>query len=754
LASALWSAAPALLFGLRMWAAVCLALYIAFWLELDNAYWAGTTAALVCQPSLGASLRKGWFRMVGTLVGAVAIVVLTAFFPQQRVGFLLGLALWGAACGLMATVLHNFAAYAAALAGFTAAIIASDQLGAVGGANGDAFMLAITRASEICIGIVCAGVVLAGTDFGGARRRLAALLAATSAEITQRLAGTFLLTGRDQADTRAVRRELIRRVIALDPVIDEAIGETSDLRAHSPVLWAAVGGLFAALSGWRTAALHLEQLPDDQGRHEAELIRQNLPPELQSARGEATSWTVDPSRPRRACTAALRALTVLPNCTPSLRLLADQTAEALIGVRRALDGILLLAEPARAFPGPRFAPPVVPDLLPALVNAGRVFVTIAAVELFWIATAWPNGAQAITFAAIAVILFSPRAGQAYAATMSFLVGTGLTAAIAAIVKFAVLPGVSTFAGFSLTIGLVLVPVGALMAQPWKTVMFTAMAANFVPLLAPANQMSYDTQQFYNAALAIVAGVGAAALAARLLPPPSPALRTRRLLALTLRDLRRLTTGPIPRTAYVWQARVFGRLSALPEEAQSEHRAWLLAALSVGIGMIRLRRIARRLALQAELAVALDAVARGDSATAIDRLAGFDWGLAALPGTTPGEWVRLRARASILASRRYLPNTPGISISGRRDEIYRDRSARGLCGTHRRDDGGRMADRDCAAPDGRSFRPAAARLASGAVHVRGLHDHALVDRSYRRTLRPADAGDRRAQVGPRHPGGSG
>jgi len=35
---------PALLFGLRLWASMCLALYIAFWLELDNALWAGTTA--------------------------------------------------------------------------------------------------------------------------------------------------------------------------------------------------------------------------------------------------------------------------------------------------------------------------------------------------------------------------------------------------------------------------------------------------------------------------------------------------------------------------------------------------------------------------------------------------------------------------------------------------------------------------------------------------------------------------------------
>jgi uncharacterized membrane protein YccC len=40
---------------------VCLALYVAFWLEPDNACWAGTSAAIVCQPHLGASLREGRF---------------------------------------------------------------------------------------------------------------------------------------------------------------------------------------------------------------------------------------------------------------------------------------------------------------------------------------------------------------------------------------------------------------------------------------------------------------------------------------------------------------------------------------------------------------------------------------------------------------------------------------------------------------------------------------------------------------------
>ena len=59
---ALLAAGPPLLFGVRLWASVCLALYVAFWLQLDNPYWAGTSAAIVCQPQLGASLRKGWFR--------------------------------------------------------------------------------------------------------------------------------------------------------------------------------------------------------------------------------------------------------------------------------------------------------------------------------------------------------------------------------------------------------------------------------------------------------------------------------------------------------------------------------------------------------------------------------------------------------------------------------------------------------------------------------------------------------------------
>src|ERR1700730_7860038 len=509
---------PPLLFGVRLWASVCLALYVAFWLELDNAYWAGTTAAIVCQPHLGASLRKGWFRMIGTVVGAVAIVVLTACFPQDRAPFLVGLALWGAGCALVATLLHNFAAYSAALGGDPVAIIASDQLGATGGPNGQAFMLAVFRASEICIGIVSAGVVLAGTDLGGARRRVATLFAAISAEIMGRFTGTLALAGPRLPDTQPVRRELVRRVTALDPVIDEALGESSQLRYHSPVLQRAVDGLLAALAGWRTVAVHLVRVSHDQARQEADGVLQAVPQELRSApvQGEPARWIDDPVGLRRICEAAVRRLIALPAGTPSLRLLADQTAEVLAGISQALNGLALLVDdPARPVPRRGGVRLRLPDLLPSLVNAGRAFVMIGAVELFWIITEWPNGAGAITFAAIGVILLAPRADQAYAAAMSFMVGTALSAAFAAIIAFAVLPNSETYAAFSLALGLVLVPAGAGMAQPWRTAVFIPMTANFIPLLSPANQMSYDTEQFYNAASAIVAGLCAAAVSFRL-----------------------------------------------------------------------------------------------------------------------------------------------------------------------------------------------------------------------------------------------
>ena len=653
--AALRAAGPPLLFGLRLWASVTLALYVAFWLELDNPFWAGTSAAIVCLPQLGASLRKGWFRMIGTFVGAVMSVVLVACFPQDRLLFLGALSVWCAACSFVSVLLRNFASYAAMLAGYTVAIIAGDLLGSTGGVNAnEAFLLAVTRASEICIGIASAGVVLAGTDLGGARRRLAALFADLAAGISGGLGDTLAMAGREPTDTPAARREFLRRVIALDPVIDATIGESSQIRYRSPILQQAVDGLFAALRGWRAVADHLAGLPLDGARDETALIPPRLPAELQArpAQAKAARWLTDPTGPHRICETTVRRLRSMPAATPSLQLLLDKTAEALAGLAQALNGVaLLVAEPAS--PAPRRSGVVrvrVPDWLPALVTATRAFVVIGTVALCWTVTAWPGGNFAITVAAIVVLLLGTRADQAYAAALLFIVGIVLALGASAIILFAILPGLhaESFAGLSLVIGLYLVPIGTLLAQahqPWQVGLFTALTLAFMPLLQPTNPMNYNPLQFYNAALAVLAGAGTAALSFRLLPPLSPAFRSARLLALTMRDLRRIAAG---RTANDWEGHIRARLGAMPDEATPLQRAQLLAALSVGSELIRLRQLTRELDLGAEFDPVLASVAQGDSAGAGAHLAWLDAALAARTGTVPEMQIVMRARASVLS----------------------------------------------------------------------------------------------------------
>jgi uncharacterized membrane protein YccC len=635
---------PPLLFGVRLWAAVCLALYVAFWLELDTAYWAGTTAALVCQPSLGASLRKGWFRMIGTFIGAVAIVALTACFPQNRAGFLLSLALWAALCSLVATVLRNFAAYSAALAGFTAAIIAGDELGAVGGVNGQAFTLAIDRVSELWIGIVCAGVVLAGTDFGGARRRLADLLAQPAAEIAARFTSTLR---RGNPEGRAVRREFIRKVIAIDPVIDEVKGESSTLRYHSPVLHQAVNAMFAMLAAWRTVDARLRHAPGSSGSREALHVLGAIPTELREAleANEPLSVSSNPAGSRGLCCAAIKTLAEMPSPTVTLRLLADQTAAMIAGLSQVLGGLDLLAgNKVREDAADHGYELHVADWLPPLVNAGRTFAAIVAMQMVWIWTEWPNGASAITFTAVIVILLSPRSDESYAAAIKFTAGTTIAALAAAIVLFAGLPNVDSFVGFAFVLGLFLIPAGAMIAQPWNTALFVPIAAIFTPILGPSNQMNYNTIQFYNTALAIIAGCAAGALSFRLIPPLSQRLRSQRLLALSLRDLRRLATDPKQRQRS-WQERLYNRIAALPADAEPRQRGVLVTALAVGNSIVSLRQIAPQLGFAGEFAAALRHFTSGECSAMMTQLEAADRKLA-----DDDEPAVMRARGQLLAIR--------------------------------------------------------------------------------------------------------
>jgi uncharacterized membrane protein YccC len=257
-------------------------------------------------------------------------------------------------------------------------------------------------------------------------------------------------------------------------------------------------------------------------------------------------------------------------------------------------------------------------------------------------------------------LLSPKGDLAYRAALAFALTAACGIVAAAIVKFAVLPAVETFSTLCAAIGLVLIPLGFAEARsgvPALTAVLGGMAVVFVRLLAPTNPMIYDTSQFYNTALAIFVGCAIGPVAFRLLPPLSPALRVRRLLALTLRDLRRLAISPLPPRSADWEGRMYDLLGALPDQAAPLQRAQLLAALSVGADISHIRHLVPELGATTELDAALESFAEGNSTVAIARLHQIDSRLAVAPGTVPETDDALRVRGRIIAISEVLAEHP-------------------------------------------------------------------------------------------------
>ncbi len=641
------AAAGPMMHGVRLACAVCLALLVTFYLQLSAPYWAGTTAAIVCLPVLGATLRKGQARLVGTIVGALFVLSLAALFPQNRMGMLLGMAAWCGACGFAMTLLDNFASYGVALAGYTAVIIAGTAI-----ETPDQFFAhTISRASEISIGIACATVVLIVTARARAVETLANGLAAVIAETARETFAALRVAGPGSPDRRPARRALIKRTIALRPTIDDAIGESSEVRLRQSTLHAALEGVFEAISDWRTVAGHGKRLSEAEARRQTQKVVDALPDRLTEilASGDPQKWTRNPAALRDACTSAGRELRAMEAEDASLVLMASTMAEWLTAAARTANGLALLLDPARARNVASHRRGLSgKDLLPALINGLRVFATVVAAEVFWIATAWPSGLSAITFAAVNVILISPKNELAARDATLAVIGVGFAALIAATAKFALLPQQDSFVGLCLVLGLILVPFGALSAVPRLSPLFTRMTVNVLPFMALTNVISYDQAAFYNQMLGIVVGCVFAAIALQLIPPAPQRLRASRLLTATRDELRALAASLRTPSRSAWEARIYNRLAALPEAAEPTQAGNLVAALSVGTEIIRLRRSAEQFGLENDARRFLTKMARGDLLGAIAALREFDADLASIPRQSPGEGARLQSRANILA----------------------------------------------------------------------------------------------------------
>jgi uncharacterized membrane protein YccC len=142
-------------FGIRIWAAVVVALAASFWLELEAPSTAALTVAILAAPTRGEALDKASYRLIATLIGVTAAIAITGLFSQTRDLLLAAFAVWIGLCVYAAGLMDGNRAYAAVLYGYTVALVAIQQTDT----PEHVFETGMARGAAIAVGIAAVALV-------------------------------------------------------------------------------------------------------------------------------------------------------------------------------------------------------------------------------------------------------------------------------------------------------------------------------------------------------------------------------------------------------------------------------------------------------------------------------------------------------------------------------------------------------------------------------------------------------------------
>src|SRR3984957_16654359 len=142
-------------FALRIWAAMMVGLYAAFWLQLESASSAAVTVGILALQTRGQTYQKAVYRVLGTIIGIVASFVIAGLFPQTRDLFLIGFAGWLGLCVYVGGLLDGNRAYGAVLSGYTVALVAVTQIDS----PQDIFAAGVNRGAAIVVGVAALAVI-------------------------------------------------------------------------------------------------------------------------------------------------------------------------------------------------------------------------------------------------------------------------------------------------------------------------------------------------------------------------------------------------------------------------------------------------------------------------------------------------------------------------------------------------------------------------------------------------------------------
>lgn len=162
--------APTLIYMAKATIAGLLALWISMMLNLPDPRTAIFTVFIVMQPQSGLVFSKSYYRVLGTIAGVGMSLLLMGMFAQDPVWFISFFALWIGIATAAGFKYRNFQAYGFVLAGYTLCIVALPVIET----PLEIFDIAISRFSEVIVGIMCATLI---SDIIFPRRLLDSLIA-------------------------------------------------------------------------------------------------------------------------------------------------------------------------------------------------------------------------------------------------------------------------------------------------------------------------------------------------------------------------------------------------------------------------------------------------------------------------------------------------------------------------------------------------------------------------------------------------
>ena len=590
-------------FGLRAWLACMLALYLSFLLQIDEPLWAGLTVWQGIQPAPGMAISRGFWRVVGVLIGAVMGVVLTALFPQAPELFILAFALWIGACTVAATLLTNFRGFAAVSAGLITAVVALEAYGI----PNQVFTIALARSAAAIIGIFSSTLV---TVIFAPHRGQALMMKSIRQAISDAIRRVAFPLDGALADRFALGPSMVGSLVKLETLIEFASKESAMARNTASRARRLVAHLFAVITAKRALEEYLGRVGLVQDGGTVALYREGM------TLFEQAPAIIKEGRDTEIAGMARAYLLHVQAHKPDSPVDEDQAISSQL-VHDRLVELASHFEQVTAIwvdiqnggeRGPVFHLNFHRDRQAAAISGVRSFLVIFAGGVFWVESQWSAGPL---FLIPMVIVSSIFASAPYPEAAAFNFTRGVVCGIIAayICTFHFLVYTSGFVPFAAANALFLVPAAMIQANPRYTALGLAFGTFFFLTGAPSNSMDFNPAEFFNNGLAFFSGAFLATKAFRLFMPPDPR-RARRYVVSRMRDgIKDAAERETIPTYPDWQTRNFDRVYRLcdpanPSAAKTKTFEWYegsLATMHLGNEVLRLRYLLEESALPERVA---------------------------------------------------------------------------------------------------------------------------------------------------------